>query len=387
MSKATVESYKTYSEVLHFPIEIVSRNGEIRKYTFEEAIDLYQSRIEHALSHAKNPEKEVSHCFSRIQQLRLSYFQHYGWQGRQGPQGQIAGEIASFFQKVITSPGRIHATWTLLHEDHQEGEEYWYCYFDALKVGCLFTIYHFQQHSKVQEKFFHHLHTLHLSSGTSSEALIQSHVTREFGFLLSTDPSTLHHFHQLKTSSEEYQSDNPWDRMMHAIHQHNYESALSICEYLTWKNPYHLRAYLFGGLIAYRLRQWDVASDFLTLGSKYYPKEAFFPYLMGRVYQSMKQHRNAKAEFSKIPKQHELQSETPRTSSEVWIKVAFFFALSWSIAMVALFSSWSSWLALFLCTLFAPLLFKKQPIQEKPIAEDLNHLHQYILKHYFSSES
>ena len=38
-------SRKEYSQVVDFPVEIVGRDGVVRRYTFEESVRLYQRRI------------------------------------------------------------------------------------------------------------------------------------------------------------------------------------------------------------------------------------------------------------------------------------------------------------------------------------------------------
>ena len=102
-------SRKDYSLLVDFPVEIVGRDGVVRRYTFEESIRLYQRRI--TSSNARYPDLEVAnaeiaHCRQRIEQLRRSYFSRYGWaslrsSGALGLEEGLAGEVAAFLRRCL----------------------------------------------------------------------------------------------------------------------------------------------------------------------------------------------------------------------------------------------------------------------------------------------
>ena len=71
---------KDYSEIVDFPVEIVGRDGVVRRYSFEDSIRLYQRRITFAGIRYRETElieAESQHCQSRIDQLRRSYFHRF----------------------------------------------------------------------------------------------------------------------------------------------------------------------------------------------------------------------------------------------------------------------------------------------------------------------
>ena len=73
---------KDYSQLVEFPVEIIGRDGVVRRYNFEQSVQLYQRRIASAglrYSDASVVHAEVGHCRQRIQQLRRSYFVRHGW--------------------------------------------------------------------------------------------------------------------------------------------------------------------------------------------------------------------------------------------------------------------------------------------------------------------
>ena len=60
---------KDYTAVVDFPVEIIGRDGVVRRYSFEESIRLYQRRIASAdLRYADTEliQAEKQHCLSRI---------------------------------------------------------------------------------------------------------------------------------------------------------------------------------------------------------------------------------------------------------------------------------------------------------------------------------
>jgi len=67
---------KDYSETVEFPVELVDRDGVVRRYSYRESLRVYLRRI--ASAHARYTDEnlvlaEVDHCNKRIDQLRRSY--------------------------------------------------------------------------------------------------------------------------------------------------------------------------------------------------------------------------------------------------------------------------------------------------------------------------
>jgi hypothetical protein len=95
---------KDYTELVDFPVEIVGRDGVVRRYVFEDSVRLYQRRITFAPIRYRDADlaaAEAGHCRARIHQLRTSYFVHFGWGTPAGDTvgeelfGELAGELAS----------------------------------------------------------------------------------------------------------------------------------------------------------------------------------------------------------------------------------------------------------------------------------------------------
>lgn len=67
---------KDYSELVEFPVELVDRDGVVRRYSFEESVEVYQRRIQTAAWRYDDPDlvaAEVDHCTKRIEQIERSF--------------------------------------------------------------------------------------------------------------------------------------------------------------------------------------------------------------------------------------------------------------------------------------------------------------------------
>ena len=103
---------KDYTNVVDFPVEILGRDGLVRKYSFEESIRLYQRRIASADLRYRDRDiiqAEKQHCLHRIEQLRRSFLAHYGWPDVQliddNPDGgpSLSAEVAAFLKRCLGS--------------------------------------------------------------------------------------------------------------------------------------------------------------------------------------------------------------------------------------------------------------------------------------------
>jgi tetratricopeptide (TPR) repeat protein len=67
---------KDYSEIVEFPVELVDRDGVVRRYSYHESLRVYLRRISSARWRYNDDslvDAEVDHCNKRIDQLRRSY--------------------------------------------------------------------------------------------------------------------------------------------------------------------------------------------------------------------------------------------------------------------------------------------------------------------------
>lgn len=103
---------KDYTQLVDFPVEIVGRDGQVRRYSFDESVRLYQRRVRSASIRYDDLElvqAEVVHCRQRVEQLRRSYLEHFGWGTLREPagdgavRGPLLAEVVSFLRRVFPS--------------------------------------------------------------------------------------------------------------------------------------------------------------------------------------------------------------------------------------------------------------------------------------------
>ncbi len=78
---------KDYSEDIEFPVELVDRDGVVRRYSYEESLAVYHRRIQSAPWRYGEDElirAEIYHCTRRIDQIKRSY-QRKSRHGDAGP--------------------------------------------------------------------------------------------------------------------------------------------------------------------------------------------------------------------------------------------------------------------------------------------------------------
>ena len=186
-------SRKDYTQLVDFPVEIVGRDGVIRRYSFEASVRLYQRRIASAPSRYGDNEvvaAEIGHCQRRIEQLRKSYFHRYGWSGIQrkdapgGLAGQYAGEVAAFLRRFYAGeePVELEVRWL---EDREDGQTYFVR--KGEDVGYLLYLYRFESFGACpgREAFFEILRVVQASHGQDVETLVAFHHTADCGLVLT----------------------------------------------------------------------------------------------------------------------------------------------------------------------------------------------------------
>lgn len=122
---------KDYSQRVEFPVEIVGRDNHVRRYAFDDAVQLYHRRIETAATRYADPETvdaEVRHCRLRIEQLRRSYIAAAGALRPAAGGGLLAGPLAAdllFFLRRVLGEAADAAAATLAPLEGGATEAWW----------------------------------------------------------------------------------------------------------------------------------------------------------------------------------------------------------------------------------------------------------------------
>ena len=300
---------KDYSAVVDFPVEIVGRDGLVRRYSFEESIRLYQRRIANAELRYDDQDvirAEKQHCLSRIDQLRRSFFAHYGWpevaqvdQESEHPT-MLAAEVAAFLRRCLSaiSPDPDRFNFSCL-----ERAEAYTVYFiqpppengrvveDALIDGH-FLLYVFRfdafASSPNREAFFDLIKVLdgvRSAQRTSVESLIAFFHTHDCGLILTGSGSVVEDCQHLDMDRAD---DSPGfppqsapdvvESGMRLLGRGRFEEALRAFEQGYVEHHYRRVAYLGAAVVADQLGMDDAAEAATVMGCQYFPGDPAIVY-------------------------------------------------------------------------------------------------------------
>ena len=286
---------KSYSEMVDFPVEIVGRDGVVRRYTFEDSIRLYQRRITFAPIRYRDDElvhAEATHCRSRIGQLRRSYFHRYGWgtpEGQTAAQdrfGDLAGELAAFLCRVLSTDDRPD-----LHFDPVQDPggltSIWYITPQGKHSGMLLYLHRFEgaDSDGLRESFFTGLKGMEQMGAASGDAerIIAVHHTMDCGFVLTGRGGDFDNLVQLADNNGRpvEVAPTPWDEVLEIVRKGDYEAAMRRCRDLAREQPYHRNAYAAGAMLGAFLGEAATGEDLALIGSRYFPEDGSLRYYLG----------------------------------------------------------------------------------------------------------
>lgn len=279
-------SRKDYTDVVDFPVEIVGRDGVVRRYSFEDSIRLYQRRITFAPIRYRDTElvdAEVSHCRSRIEQLRRSYYHRFGWGTPDGePEplevfGDLAGELAAFVCRVFRCEGRPDVVITSV-ADAREPVSTWYVMPPGAQSGLVLYVFRFdgEQDEAIRERFFGLLRSLdRVDEEGDNERMIAFHHTVDCGFALTTRAGEEVRLADLRGESSDPDIEpTAWDALLEVIRRGDFQEGAALCRRLVTEQPYHRSAYVAGAVLSAALRRYWDTEDFAMVGAAYFAEDA-----------------------------------------------------------------------------------------------------------------
>ena len=304
---------KDYSQVVDFPVEIVGRDGVVRRYSFEESVRLYQRRIASASMRYGDHDvidAERTHCRRRIEQLRRSYFARYGWSAikvMDSPgvlAGEFAGEVAAFLRRCLEGttldPEALEFTYL---EEGEHGQVYFVeqRLTDFAPAGrgpretqtaerYLLYLYRFDSGTAedARDRFFQFLKVLQSarSGGDGIETLVAFHHSEDCGLVLTGQKGAVKEWVEEVDGGE---VDLAWieDRSKQAdllregmalLRQGRREDALARFVQAYEENHYRGAAYIGAAVVADQLGQFAQAEAAARMGVHYFPHDGSLLY-------------------------------------------------------------------------------------------------------------
>ncbi|MBN2799203.1 MAG: tetratricopeptide repeat protein [Deltaproteobacteria bacterium] len=298
-----MDGSKNYADIVEFPVEIVSRDGAVRFYSYEDSVRLYQRRISMASLRFQEPEQaaqEASHCQARIDQLRRSYYRAYGWGtavGAVDPEeilGTLVGEVAAFLRSNLGSPGRLTVRVELL--EARGALSRWYVLQDDDDAGLFLDVFRLDpQESEGERKAFVDtvvaLQGQRIVGGAQEKLVAFRHVA-DCGLILTGRADQVDALVRPVPQSKAQQS--PWDWVTSLVYQRRYDDALRLARELVKEQPWHLSARVVSAGLAVELEQLDEAEAMCRVGLRHFPGHPELHYLlalslakMGRIREAL----------------------------------------------------------------------------------------------------
>lgn len=282
-SKLQRYSHKDYSDLVDFPVEIVGRDGVIRRYSFEDSVRLYQRRVTFAPIRYRDRdlvEAEIGHCRHRIEQLRRSFFYRFGWgtpEGEPHPEdifGEVAGEIAAFLRRVL----RVDDRPDVRIEPVQPGDGgvgTWFVVPAGSNQGMLLYVHRFDaaDRDSARDRFFSMLKSLERSSG--EERLLAFHHAADCGFVLTAQEGEFDALVSITGDDGIIRDVTPtgWERVVDQVRLGRYADALEAAEQVVSLQALDRRGYVLGAALAEHLERPVDLLSFAQVGALYFPDD------------------------------------------------------------------------------------------------------------------
>ena len=293
-------SVKDYDALVDFPVEIVGREGGVRRYSFEEAVQLYQRRVASAASRFEDAEatrREIDHCRGRLAQLRRSYAVRFGWTAIRAADtpgllaGDFAGEIATFLRRAMgateVEPDELQVA--LLDED--EHHDLYSVRVRGASVGEVQNgaaprsdpqwrtlVFRFRERGSclARERFFQMIKEFQGASSDdpASERMVAFHHTRDFGIILITAAS-VGRGHPLAVDWLDLGAsrDDALRAGIAALRQGNPEEALRLFVATYEAEHFRRSAYVGALVVADTLGAWEQAAATAGMAAVYFPAD------------------------------------------------------------------------------------------------------------------
>lgn len=337
--KLRAYAQKDYSEFIDFPVELVGKDGVIRRYTYEESLLVYQKRIESAHQRYRDPdlaEAEIDHCYKRIEQLKRSWRQLSASRAAQGESSyrrpSTEGEAAEACKRFVRSwyvkalAGRIppsdepvNVYLTLL--ERQGALRVFYVSLAGSPEGHLLYVFTFSpdetEGDKARRQFAQYVKILESNArlgGDGVERLLGKKSNERYGFILTgsseemprpvADPNAA----PSQLSKErldaliENEPDNAEAHYAIGIaytNENDFENALQHLTVAVTLQPFHLGAHLALAALCDQTESYEHAEPYCLMARSYFPGNPRVHFNLGLVYMRQERYEEALPSFER----------------------------------------------------------------------------------------
>lgn len=316
-----VQAYdgKDYSEDIEFPVELVDRDGVVRRYSYEESLAVYHRRIQSAPWRYGEDElirAEIYHCTRRIDQIKRSY-QRRRSDGDAAPTnpraalGEAYEAIRDHYLEILRErrlqiAGDLAMRLSLL--DDQPGCRIYHLGFGASKGGHLVYVYPFDKlGDRDPRRGFEEARDAfrRVPRGVGVEQLLRVEEGRTAGYLLTGATELPEGLEALATRVEEFgangddanqpwwlggpqpeeeaeeEESGPFEDGVAALRNEDAEGAVTCFRAAVEENPFHREAYLALLAVLDGSERYKEASLYAEMALRNLPEDALIRYRQG----------------------------------------------------------------------------------------------------------
>lgn len=314
-------SDKNYAEIITFPVELVGRDGVVRRYTYEDSMRIYRRRIDSA--HLRYQDKdiiraEVHHCSRRLEQIQRSWRQriyrseqHYIERvpdpAQRAPYEQGKAFLQSYMGGVLSEVGEGAApTPNLVLLTEVPPCRVFYVNHPGFRAGTLLYVFDLQYQEEGeggltgQRAFEEYGQMLQLCGPAPDvEKLIHEEQADDYGFILTNphpdiradDLGALHRGGGQRGEQEVPVTDrgsflvwldgilhdagipagSPVKHILATLGMGDLDQAYEQCKEAVEFSPYNQRAYWIMGALSEILGRWDETEAYMLMACHYFP--------------------------------------------------------------------------------------------------------------------
>lgn len=317
-------SEKDYTEKIDFPVELVGRDGVVRKYSYADSVRIYERRIESAHVRYNDPTvagREIDHCTKRIEQLRRSWRElmhsserqfmelHPGNQARE-PYERGKDFLSRYIEERL-GPGALmaHGSPHLALLEELEYVQTFYVDWPQFNPGTILYVFDIAADSReeILRQYHEHIERLKLfHQAPDTEKLIECQEEKDMAFVLTgARPDALMRQResmrvvavQVVADDSEPDGENPWyERVLlassddeqgpyvhatEALRRNDLENAFHGFKEALDENPHHKEAYWVLGALCDVQQRWQEGESYQLMGARYFPEDARIHYYYG----------------------------------------------------------------------------------------------------------
>lgn len=272
---------KDYDDFVAFPVEIVGRDGVVRRYDFEASVRLYERRASVAevrFHDADLARAEVAHCHARIAQLRRSYLHHEGWDGSgEGPRAvseALAAHAASLLHRTVRAPGRLDVSFSALQGS--AGVWRWAVSIDGLRPAgglLLEAISRTDDEGAAADARRQLDLALAGRMGGDAERLIAETRAQEWTIRLTGRADDVALLAAVAPAARGEGAPGVWEEIVDLVRRGDLPTAYLRCRWLAQRRPWHRDAYALGAQLALGLGRPGDAEDLAYVGLCHLPDD------------------------------------------------------------------------------------------------------------------